>query len=226
MESTSGGEGWYTAQESTDTDFDEVRTEGGGSNFEWHLDELVSGSDIDEGNDDIEGYGSFPTFSMPKKMDEYRWEIGTYFTEKHEFIEAIRTYALANGKSLKFLKKDNQRVSVKCLGANGECKWYAYCGYMGAVKSWQLRKIIYQHTCSRDFNVKLMNAKWLSKKMEKTVRENPNMKVMDIRDKVSRKWNVGVLETWLFGLELLLETTWMGVFQNNSGEYMIIHTSC
>jgi len=220
VESTSGGEGWYTAQESTDTDFDEVRTEGGGSNFEWHLDELVSGSDIDEGNDDIEGYGSFPTFSMPKKMDEYRWEIGTYFTEKHEFIEAIRTYALANGKSLKFLKKDNQRVSVKCLGANGECKWYAYCGYMGAVKSWQLRKIIYQHTCSRDFNVKLMNAKWLSKKMEKTVRENPNMKVMDIRDKVSRKWNVGVLETWLFGLELLLETTWMGVFQNNSGEYI------
>jgi len=153
---------------------------------------LVSGSDIDEVNDDIGGYGSFPTFTMPKSMDDYIWEIGTYFIEKHESIEAIRTYALANGKSLKFLKNDNQRVSVKCFGANGECKWYAYCGYMGAVKSWQLRKIIDQHMCSRDFNMKLMNAKWLSKKMEKTVRENPNMKVMDIRDKVRRKWNVGI----------------------------------
>ena len=140
VESASDGEGWYTAQESTDSDSDEVRTEGGGSDFEWQSDELVSGSDIDEVKDDFEGYGSFPTFTMPKNMDDYKWKIGTYFTEKHEFIEAIRTYALANGKSLKFVKNDNQRVSVKCLGANGECNWYAYCGYMGAVKSWQLRR--------------------------------------------------------------------------------------
>ncbi|XP_014503139.1 uncharacterized protein LOC106763464 [Vigna radiata var. radiata] len=28
--------------------------------------------------------------------------------------------------------------------------------------------------------------------MEKAIRENPNMKVVDIRDKVSRKWNVGI----------------------------------
>jgi len=38
------------------------------------------------------------------------------FTEKHEFIKAIRTYAFANGKSLKFVKNDNNRVSVKGLG--------------------------------------------------------------------------------------------------------------
>jgi len=66
VESASDGEGWYIAQESTNLDYDEVRTEGGGSDFEWHSDELVSGSDIDEVNDDIKGYGSFPTFSMPK----------------------------------------------------------------------------------------------------------------------------------------------------------------
>ena len=46
--------------------------------------------------------------------------------------------------------------------------------------------------------MKSMNAKWLSKKMEKTVRENPNMKVMDIRDKVSRKWNVGIFRNMAF----------------------------
>ena len=59
VESASDGEGWYTTQESSDSDFDEVRTEGGGSDFEWQSDELVSGSDIDEVKDDFEGYGSF-----------------------------------------------------------------------------------------------------------------------------------------------------------------------
>ncbi|XP_014515646.1 uncharacterized protein LOC106773470 [Vigna radiata var. radiata] len=34
--------------------------------------------------------------------------------------------------------------------------------------------------------------------MEKAVRENPNMKVMDIRDKVSRKWNVGISRNMIF----------------------------
>jgi len=59
-------------------------------------------------------------------MDEYRLEIGTYFIKKHEFTEAIRTYALANGKILKFVKNDKKKVSVKCLGAKGKCKLYAY----------------------------------------------------------------------------------------------------
>jgi len=43
-----------------------------------------------------------------------------------------------------------------------------------------------------------MNAKWLSKKMEKIVRENPHMKVMDIRDNVSRKWNVCISRNTVF----------------------------
>jgi len=34
--------------------------------------------------------------------------------------------------------------------------------------------------------------------MEKTVLENPNMKVMDILDKVSRKWNVGISRNMAF----------------------------
>jgi len=88
---------------------------------------------------------------------------------------------------LKFAKNDKKRVSMNVWEQMENAKLYIYCGYMVVVKSWQLRKIIDDHTCSRDFNVKLMNAKWLSKKMEKIVRENPNMKVMDIRDKVSRK---------------------------------------
>ncbi|BAT79930.1 hypothetical protein VIGAN_02287300, partial [Vigna angularis var. angularis] len=48
------------------------------------------------------------------------------------------------------------------------------------------------HTCNREFNLKLIDAKWLSKKLEKTVRENPTVKGVDIREKIQRKWNIGI----------------------------------
>ena len=166
------------------------------SDDEWVSEEL--GSDIDEAeedegdNEEREGYGRFRTFVMPKRMREYQWEVGTYFSEKGDFVEAIRSYALENGRSFKIVKNDRRRVRVKCLGAKAKCPWLAYYGYMQAVKSWQLRKIVDTHTCSREFNLRLINAKWLSKKVEKIVRQNPRTKGVEIRDEVSRKWNIGI----------------------------------
>ncbi|XP_014503093.1 uncharacterized protein LOC106763410 [Vigna radiata var. radiata] len=150
---------------------------------------------------------------MPKSLGEYKWEVGTYFTNKKEFTDAIRTYVLSNGRNLKLIKNDKKRVTVKCLGANGKCNWYAYCAYMCLDKSWQLRKVIDDHTCSRDFNVKLITTKWLSEKMEKTIRENPNMKVMDIREKLSRKWNVSISKNMAFRARTMAKYSVEGSFK-------------
>ncbi|WVZ12442.1 hypothetical protein V8G54_016972 [Vigna mungo] len=173
------------------SDNDAVHDVCGLSDIEWVSDKLDSGPDSEDDDPSIPKT-LFPTFTMPKSLGEYKWEVGTYFTNKKEFTDAIRTYALSNGKNLKLIKNDNKRVTVKCFGANGKCKWYAHCAYVCLDKSWQLRKVIDEHTCSRDFNVKLITTKWLSERMEKTMRESPNMKVMDIREKLSRKWNVAI----------------------------------
>ncbi|WVZ12473.1 hypothetical protein V8G54_017003 [Vigna mungo] len=178
---------------------------------EWVSDELDSG--LDSEDESSIPRTLFPTFSMPKSLGEYKWEVGTYFTEKKEFTEAIRTYALSNGRNLKFLKNDKKRVNVKCLGGNGKCKLYAYCAFSSRSNSWQLRKVIDDHTCSRDFNVKLIISKWLSKRMEKAIRENPNMKVMDIRDKVSREWNVGISRNMAFRARAMAKDNVDGSFK-------------
>ncbi|XP_014496729.1 uncharacterized protein LOC106758307 [Vigna radiata var. radiata] len=73
-----------------------------------------------------------------------------------------------------------------------ECPWLAYCGYLPSRKIWQLRKIIDTHSCSRQLNIKLMNAKWLSQEIDRSLVENPNLKVNDIRTKALRKWNTNV----------------------------------
>jgi len=54
--------------------------------------------------------------------------------EEHggEVVEAIRTYGVHNGRKLKIFRNDKRRICVKCLGAKGTCKWYAYCAYKSA----------------------------------------------------------------------------------------------
>ncbi|XP_052736612.1 uncharacterized protein LOC108320266 [Vigna angularis] len=129
---------------------------------------------------------------MPKSMVDFTWEVGTFFAEKQDILDAVKGYALENGRNIKFVKNDKRRLRMKCFGAKGECPWTIYFGYMEAVKSWQLRTKKDIHTCSREFNLKLVDAKWLSKKLVKTVQENPKMKGVDIREKVQRKWNIGI----------------------------------
>ncbi|XP_047150406.1 uncharacterized protein LOC124822445 [Vigna umbellata] len=118
--------------------------------------------------------------------------MGTYFVDKQDILDAIKSYAVDNGKNLKLVKNDKKRIRVKCLGSKGECPWMAYFGFMDAVKSWQLRIVVDKHTCSREHKLRVFNAKWLSRKLEKTLRENPNVKGVDIRDKITRKWNIAI----------------------------------
>ncbi|XP_017426258.1 uncharacterized protein LOC108334835 [Vigna angularis] len=125
-------------------------------------------------------------------MLDFNWEVGAYFVEKEDILDAIKSYAVENGKYLKLVKTDKKRIRVKCLGSKGECPWRAHFGFMDAVKSWQLRTMVDRHTCSREHKLRLFNAKWLSRKLEKTIRENPNVKGVDIRDKITRKWNIKI----------------------------------
>ena len=103
------------------------------------------GSDSDSG--EKETCGKFPTFCMPKSMAEYEWDVRTYFVNKEEFMETIRTYGLQSRRNLKFEKNDKKRVRVKCLGARGKCVCIAYCAYVPILKTRQLRKIVDKHTC-------------------------------------------------------------------------------
>ncbi|WVZ07084.1 hypothetical protein V8G54_020430 [Vigna mungo] len=156
----------------------------GFSDNEWLSEELISDVEDSEGEEDggsSKKKTTFPTFTMPRSMEGYKWEVRTFFTEKKEFMDGIQTYALSNGRNMKFIKNDKKRIIVKI-----------------DVNAWQLRKVVDSHSCSRDFNVKLMTSKWLSERMEKYVRENPTMKVMDIRDKMTRKWNVGISRNMAF----------------------------
>ncbi|WVY90817.1 hypothetical protein V8G54_036331 [Vigna mungo] len=164
------------------------------SDDDWESEALNSleESESEDGVDERQSCGPFGTYVKQKDMSEYKWEVGTKFSDKNEFMEAVRSYVVHAGRNLKFLKNDNRRVRVRCLGAEKQCPWMAYCGYLEGCRTWQLRKILDTHTCSRQFNIKMMNAKWLSDTLDTTLLENLNLKINDIRSKALRKWNINV----------------------------------
>ncbi|WVZ25187.1 hypothetical protein V8G54_003731 [Vigna mungo] len=180
----------FLPESDSDKDGDEIN-DCSWFNDEWQSDELSSRDNSDE-DSEHEGYGHFSTFMQPKNMVDFKWEVGTYFVEKEDILDAIKTYAMENGRNLKFVKNDKRRIRVRCLGSKGKCPWVVYFGFMGAIKSWQVRTVFDTHTCTREHKVRLFNAKWLSRKLQKTVRENPNVKGVDIREKVCRKWNIAI----------------------------------
>lgn len=56
----------------------------------------------------------YPSFVMPKKFVDYKWVLGTVFSTKEEFKEAITNYVVDNGRDLHFIKNDKTWVRVGC----------------------------------------------------------------------------------------------------------------
>ncbi|XP_058734332.1 uncharacterized protein LOC131606064 [Vicia villosa] len=151
--------------------------------------ELESGCDSEEG--DVK-HKSYPMFNVKKDMADYKWEVGVYFRSKDDFKEAITSYAVQSGRNMRFTKNDKVRVRVKCKDG---CQWEAYCAKLPNEETWQLRKLVEKHECSREYNVKMLTTKWLSKRIQNSLKTNPRMKIKDIKAKTQRKWNVGVNKT-------------------------------
>jgi len=146
---------------------------------------LNSGSESD---DDGVNKAKFPTFKMPDKMKDYKWEVGTYFVSKLVFMEAMRTYAVHSGRAIKFRKNDKVRVRVGCKEG---CPWEALCGKIPGEETWQLKKVyLGDHECDTDFNVNLMNSRWLGSKLHTRVRENRDLKISTIMERAQQKWNI------------------------------------
>lgn len=72
---------------------------------------------------------AFVTFKLPNKMEDYKWEVWTYFATNDDFKEAIRTYVIHSGRNLKFKKNDKRRMRVKCKDG---CSWGILCKYKRA----------------------------------------------------------------------------------------------
>ncbi|WVZ23789.1 hypothetical protein V8G54_002333 [Vigna mungo] len=102
-------------------------------NDEWEFEDLTSPDISDEESEDEEGYGHFSTFTMPKKMVDFNWEVGTYFADKHDILDANKSYGVENGKNLKIVKNDRKRRMFDRRMSVGGIFWFHGCSEVMAI---------------------------------------------------------------------------------------------
>jgi len=84
------------------------------SDNNWESEELLSiaGSASETKHDGITTYGYFGTFKKLKSMTDYKWEVGTTFVDKEQFVDGVRTYAFMLGETWSLRKNIRKKCGL------------------------------------------------------------------------------------------------------------------
>ncbi|CAL8994776.1 unnamed protein product, partial [Prunus brigantina] len=134
--------------------------------------ELREISNDDEDSDRIPSDGD--------SSDEFR--IGMQFANKDELKEAIREYAIVQGRNVKLVKNDNKRIQAKCVG-HTKCPFILFASKIDKdEQTFSIKTLSLEHECTRVDKLKYINSRWLSKRFADKIRKNP-------------EWDVGAFQS-------------------------------
>ncbi|KAJ9693795.1 hypothetical protein PVL29_009656 [Vitis rotundifolia] len=101
----------------------------------------------------------YPQFVVDTDMVNPQFSVGLLFISATEFRVAMREYAIKNGRNVKFIKNEKDKVRVVCLA---KCPWVVYAT---------------QHTCGRVFKNNNLTSRYLCKKYVDHFRNNPKLSI-------------------------------------------------
>ena len=128
-------------------------------------------------------------FKPVAKTEHIRFEKDMLFTTPKQFKEAVTDYAVHGGWGIRFVKNDLQRVRAVY---QENCKFVAYLAKLPREKSYQLRTLDLEHTCTRSYKNLRCTSSYIGRKLMKRVRRQPNMKLKDIQDAVHEKFTLNI----------------------------------
>ncbi|XP_016647397.1 PREDICTED: uncharacterized protein LOC103334793 [Prunus mume] len=104
------------------------------------------------------------------------------FGNKDELKEAIREYAIVQGRNVKLVKNDNKRIQAKCAG-HTKCPFILFASKIDRdEQTFSIKTLPLEHECTRVDKLKYTNSRWLSKKFADKIRKNP-------------EWDVGAFQS-------------------------------
>ena len=110
---------------------------------------------------------TFLVFKPVAKAEHIRFEKDMLFTTPKQFKEVITDYVVHGGWGIRFVKNDLQRVRAFC---KENCKFVAYLTKLPREKSYQLRTLNLEHTCSKSYKNSRCTSSYIGRKLMKRVR--------------------------------------------------------
>ena len=106
-------------------------------------------------------------FKPMAKAEHIYVEKDMLFTTPKQFKEVITDYAVHGGWGIRFVKNDLQWVRAV---RQENCKFVAYLTKVTRERSYQLRTLTLEHTCSRSFKIPRCTSSYIGKKLIKKVK--------------------------------------------------------
>ncbi|KAL0318235.1 UNVERIFIED_CONTAM: hypothetical protein Scaly_2851300 [Sesamum calycinum] len=143
-----------------------------------------------------DGSGSEKEIEAPKhsyikedsNMKTMQLMVGLKFKSDQQFRETLRDYCVRNGFDLHYIRNENARIATKCK--NETCNWRIHVSPIQEGTTFQIKTVKGEHICARSYVRKLTKAKYLGNRMEKVIRDNPNVPVSTLKNTIMRKCNV------------------------------------
>ncbi|CAL8114776.1 unnamed protein product [Prunus armeniaca] len=144
-------------------------------------------SDVDNSGDEEEGQKktskrkwkrtNFKQFRKETDLRNPEFRIGMQFANKDELKEAIKEYAIMQGRNIKLVKNDNRRIQAKCVG-HTKCLFILWASKIDRdEQTFSIKTLSLEHECTRVDKLKYTNSRWLSKRFADKIRKNPEWDV-------------------------------------------------
>ncbi|KAF4354391.1 hypothetical protein F8388_027325 [Cannabis sativa] len=114
-----------------------------------------------------------PEFRPETDMGKAIFDLGLSFASGKLFKQAIREYALREGKDIFFKKNDPHRVRAQCKGVN--CRWMCYASKIDDSPTFVIKSYEAEHKCCRTNSNRWATAQWLSAKYREEFKVNENL---------------------------------------------------
>ncbi|KAL3753889.1 hypothetical protein ACJRO7_001174 [Eucalyptus globulus] len=113
---------------------------------------------------------TYPEFNAEIDMENPIFKLGMCFSNAKEFREAIRNYAIKNGRQVRFTKSAQNKLRVVCSEG---CDWLIYASKVQGKHTLQVKTFNPVHTCNRVLCLPQVSTKWLANKYCDRLRNNP-----------------------------------------------------
>lgn len=124
---------------------------------DYENEEMGSSDPYDSDNERIPKYEKFRGDLMNK---DFEFKIGMQFNSLVEFNDATTHWFVLNGREIRFMKNESNRVKVEC---RDKCGFLAFVVKWGTNKPTNIKTWMRTHTCAMVLNNKSANSKWVSK---------------------------------------------------------------
>ncbi|KAK3041474.1 hypothetical protein RJ639_000451 [Escallonia herrerae] len=163
------------SDETEDCESDELRSLNGSEEDNWPSNyEVFDNSALD--------------FIDAKHIKDPNFNVGTIFSSKSEFKEAVHMHGVKYGKVICFGKSEEKKIKAVCK----ECPWFVYASVRQNDTTWQIKSVQKEHTCGRSFDLHYVNSSWLAKKYVDKFMANPKWSHSSFSETVQTYYVVGV----------------------------------